>query len=148
MVTKTAEKLTAPQKLGLQRLSLLVKALRSGKFTQGINRLTTVHKDKECDCCLAVACKVAMANGLQLPVKAAEAEHNKKKVACRRYGRQLYYLPGDVKKWFGFRDSEAAFRHANGKLNSLALMNDTGKTFKQIADTIEENARRLLKAFK
>ena len=52
-----------------ERIKLWVDALRSGDYQQGfraMSRIKTEGGDSFVNCCLGVACEVAMANGLEL----------------------------------------------------------------------------------
>jgi hypothetical protein len=111
-----------------------VAALRSGDYKQGHRRLTYRSLDQEYDCCLGVACKVAIAAGV--PVKRREDS-----LATITYDNYRDFLPPSVQMWLGMRDergSDPDHRH-----NSLSGLNDSGVTFERIADQIEARASSL-----
>lgn len=100
-----------------------LKALRSGKYFQGNGSLRTVETDYDWDskktikivrhCCLGVACDI----------------QEIKKV----WGATM--IPNKDKYM-----AVPALLRGNGEIsNKLALMNDSGKSFKQIATWIEKN---------
>jgi hypothetical protein len=102
-----------------------VAALRSGKYKQGKGKLHDVD-DKYC--CLGIACKVAMENGVEL---------NKKYNAddlWYTYDGKSTYLPSSVLLWLRLRNGRGGCPDYS---TDLAAYNDTGITFNQIADIIE-----------
>lgn len=109
-----------------------VDALRSGKYTQGRGRLRNQAGDF---CCLGVLCDLA-----------AEAGVGKWELtdACApsfEGGPDLddvseVKLPGFVKQWAGLNTLNP-FVHINRGTESLASLNDSGKSFNRIADLIE-----------
>lgn len=92
-----------------------IKALRSGKFKQGLLKL--VSSDKKY-CCLGVLCVVGKFRGW----------------------RRRYNLPDRIaKKVFGDAGlNNGKEVHIKGVKNELASHNDNGATFKEIADAIEK----------
>jgi hypothetical protein len=95
-----------------------LKALRSGKYTQGTEALRSVSK--ECGttyCCLGVACHVAGASG----IKNKELIENCNGTRIKSINKVPVILRGDL-----------------GIPIVLANLNDKGKTFEQLADLIEE----------
>lgn len=111
----------------LSKLDLLkswVRALRSGKYSQGQNTLR--FKDNKIDkfCCLGVACEI----------------YSKKieKLSCIKYTNGYYkynttdrYLPSKVARAFGLSTQQQ---------KSLADLNDySGLNFDEIADYVENN---------
>lgn len=101
-----------------------VKALRSGKYKQGQMELRNPVTDSYC--CLGVLCEVA-----GLPRKdfdlhstygvgsTCDLEHKLDRAAL------------------GVRTDDCRFKTKSGRLMSLVTLNDSGKTFKQIALYIE-----------
>lgn len=91
-----------------ERVQLLIDALESDQFTQGIgalerypdvygeNPLTRVE-----NCCLGVACRVAMANGLDLPTERVFSDRV-------RFADETGFLPWQVREWFEFDTSDPA----------------------------------------
>lgn len=114
-----------------------VKALRSGKYAQGRYALNTDGKF----CCLGVLCEIARADeGLRLEVK------NINEIVI--YGDESSFLPRQVAEWAGIDSSGSIpdnfpVEFVNGKGHrdtaySLMALNDSGATFEDIADIIEE----------
>jgi hypothetical protein len=107
-----------------------VAALRSGEYKQGRYKLRSAN-DKFC--CLGVLCNLHA------------QEHPE--FAAKQSDKQLYggddSLPVDeVIKWAGFKPGNHA-----GQIPSvyctLTNLNDTGKTFNEISDIIEEHYEEL-----
>ncbi len=91
-----------------------VEALRSGKYQQCPGVLCDGHRY----CCLGVLCEV-FNEATGTPVATAR--------------RRL--LPRRVADWCGLRTTDGGF----GDEETLAGLNDTGKSFEHIADIIESN---------
>jgi len=107
-----------------------VEALRSGKYKQGKRALAT-----ECDgsvrhCCLGVLCELAVADGVIAPPTLNSGR--------RVYDTEEAYLPPAVRVWCGVQSRTAIIY---GK--SLAELNDSGITFGEISDAIEQNMEAL-----
>lgn len=98
-----------------------VKALRSGKYKQCISNL---HRS-DSFCCLGVLCDIS---GLDDWSKGNYNEY------C--YLNKHDVLPKKVSQWAGLGRSRTV--SINNGNDSLAGLNDRGKTFKEIADIIEE----------
>jgi len=102
-----------------------VAALRSGKYTQAQGRLRISAGDDESNvdgyCCLGVICDVTQ----------------------KRWVRQhtyWYALVGSELEptWYGMLP-KGAFGLTDNTIRHLANMNDSGKSFNEIADWIEAN---------
>lgn len=112
------------------RRKLWAKALRSGRFKQTKGCL----EDKNGNCCLGVACRVAIENGVSLTV------------TTNRSGETIFdghtvYLPRKVMDWFGLATLEGEII---GRSFSLISLNDlSGKSFEGIADIIESEPQGL-----
>lgn len=124
-----------------------VKALRSGKFKQGQGTLKQFNKRGEArHCCLGVLCELYN----------SEMKKNKKKTlpekifnndseflyGCSKFGTKTYDLPKQVKEWSGVKNALGQFYNKDDQYNdiqTLADLNDSGLTFKTIANTIEKN---------
>lgn len=135
----------------LSHIRLLITALRSGNFTQGRQRLTTIMRPsgKHQDCCLGVACKVAVGNGVPLLLELHEntelhgsgdgADHIK--VLYYVGGsddREMTLLPTSVRNWYGFASRGPSVFDRNGELRDLTVLNDDQDyTFEDIAYAIE-----------
>jgi hypothetical protein len=110
-----------------------VKALRSGEYKQGHNRLLTVdYNSDESFCCLGVLCEIhAQETG----------GYWKDGVGTWEYSNKSDILPDSVREWSGVRDANG---RAAGLNRSLAFINDSGQhDFNQIADVIEKHWEEL-----
>lgn len=105
---------------------LWVEALRSGEFKQCQFHLTT----PEGDCCLGVACKLAIRAGINLKVEVGE-EFNS-------YDGASQILPERVREWLGLTGRDSGYLGTQ-----LSGENDRGKTFLEIADIIESEPEGL-----
>lgn len=99
-----------------------IKALRSGKYTQGTGKL----RDKDKFCCLGVACDLYDKNiWLNLD--------------------QANVLPYDVMRWLNLSHNEGSY-YNKGRQTFLTYHNDFDKyTFSEIADIIESEPEGLFR---
>ena len=102
-----------------------VDALRSGDYKQGQNYLRTDNGF----CCLGVLC--------DLYGKENNVEWNLVNNG-QNYEFEEFesYLPPFVVEWAGVEEDAPRI---NGEIGTLSELNDTGSTFEQIADLIEEH---------
>lgn len=124
-----------------------VKALRSGKYKQGQGYLKQyTNKGELRHCCLGVLC--------ELYNDSMKKNHKKTLITKIRNGLTNDYitfnkkegeLPVLVRKWAGINDSLGSYAVEDvvEEIDSLAGMNDCGKTFKTIANFIEKNVENL-----
>ncbi len=128
----------------------LADALESGKYSQVDGKLASFDKQGNCAfCCLGVACDIS---GIK---KRKKADNPLVKDAGGRFvfgSSSIVYLPPSVMKKYGFfnekggrRDGASIFFASNpGRpYSSLSHANDTGITFKEIADYIRVNYKDL-----
>lgn len=115
--------------------------LRSGKYKQGTGTLNAAGKM----CCLGVLSDMAADEGV--------CERTGYDTSVVRYDGETYYLPQSVRTWAGVTEANLYFEVTlddrplfeefmssdvdNNKVY-LAMLNDGGWTFDQIADVIEE----------
>lgn len=114
-----------------------VAALRSGKYKQG---MASLHRDDKY-CCLGVACDVyrkETKKGKWL----SSPEHQGHVFRADNAGDERYgYLPRAVAAWFGMPkpitddmdENDLSFEYR------LTSLNDSGKSFAEIADVIEQH---------
>jgi len=102
-----------------------VKALRSGKYEQARGALRV----EDAFCCLGVACDIS---GL--------GKWEEYRLYQQYLGQQIF-LPHAVKEWLGLQDCFGSLSHPW----SLAALNDSGRSFNEIADIIEGNSEKLFK---
>jgi hypothetical protein len=118
------------------RVRLLVEALRSGEYVQGEGRLELRYPDGTVKhCCLGVACRIAMANGLRVATDNPMPEPGRISIA---FDGNRAMLPVSVRDWYGFSDYDPGLK-LNGRSGVQATtMNDTlGRPFSAIADAFE-----------
>lgn len=99
-----------------------IRALLSGRYDQGNSAL---HRNEENKwCCLGVLCNLRSVPG--------EWVNDEGRFSRYRYGRisQTGVLPGRVLRYVGMKPEQQ---------DTLVTMNDTGKSFKEIAKWIKEN---------
>lgn len=110
----------------------LVEALRSGKYSQGKDRLVD---DNDNFCCLGVACNISKSN----------LEWTQDGLGNWKIGGEYEVLPPTIQAEYGFCNDNGVRKNLDdiiieGELySSLADANDAGCTFEQIADYIEEH---------
>lgn len=97
-----------------------VKALRSGKYEQGKNKLYSALNDEYC--CLGVLCEIAPKSYTKVKKDSDE-------------NLSAYPL---VKKWAEIKDDNCKIPYS-----SLTILNDEGASFEEIADIIEQNWKKL-----
>lgn len=126
-----------------QARALVVEALRSGDYEQGMGALQNADGNA---CCLGVACLVYLETEGAHPDVDKTIEINLYTQTQRpfSFGNAWAYLPYRVQAWLGFTTSDGNFEGnrvawdspSRGRVESgsLADMNDQGATFKQIAD--------------
>jgi hypothetical protein len=103
-----------------------VRALKSGEYKQGYGRLRIGNKY----CCLGVLCDLAARDGI---VNAHEEDGY---IAGEfSYDGSRFALPAAVVKWAGLREQDPFMNRAQ---NNLGTLNDTGWSFRTIAQHIKE----------
>lgn len=116
-----------------------VAALRSGNYTQGKNRLTTITTGGDRDCCLGVLCKVAVKEGVIDPPREMPYGGSEGGVQGERWFDGAGAVPPvSVDQWAGINTSAPRVRYL-GERRALSTLNDTvGLSFAEIADLIEK----------
>lgn len=108
-----------------QRRAEFYAALRGDEFAQGQEALEKVYSDGTVlHCCLGVACRVAMRQGLKLQDMPDQREGYKVTTFDGHDG----YLPESVQCWFAYPEDNPA---------GAASLNDGGESFAVIADKLE-----------
>ncbi len=103
-----------------------VAALRSGEYSQGRKILANLGPNGETSyCCLGVLCEIAAKNNI---VTKTQDDEN------LWYDQDVVYLPKAVIKW-----ADVPY-NGNFPAGDVSKMNDTGKSFNDIAQFIEQNA--------
>ena len=126
-----------------ERVRLWVDALRSGEFKQGKFFLERIMSDGSHEfCCLGVACRVAMAHGLELGIAEIPSKAFSYTVLAFKgeQGISDACLPSIVAWWFGLSSNEPVVFHDDGTTDALITLNDDKEwDFNQIADILEAN---------
>ena len=102
----------------------LVKALRSGKYTQTMYKL----KGDTSFCCLGVACDIY------------SKDTGKANWDNRHFLGVTDIMPDEVAEWFGFYSRNGLYEKG-----SLVKLNDGGESFETIASLIESEPEGLFK---
>lgn len=125
-------------------VKLWVDALRSGEYRQGHGELTTLDTQNNIlsNCCLGVACEVALKNGVEMTIENRNGR--------RRYDGNGTDLPPAVQRWLDMPDADTGEYAAYGRDVILSYdpnddyhfmattANDSaGWTFDQIANALE-----------
>jgi hypothetical protein len=106
-----------------------LKALRSGKYKQGKERLQTTAGRF---CCLGVLCDLhAQATGAKWGEREGAPVYGKLEDAP-------YYLPPVVQRWAGLKDKRCTLPES-AEWEDLGDANDSGKRFSTIAKLIEKH---------
>ncbi len=106
-----------------------IKALRSGKYKQTKGKLCVVNGKTVKYCCLGVLCHI-----LKTPYKRGEN--------YKIYDSETNSLPTSVKDETGIRTCFANYGERSDE--TLIILNDDKEyTFKEIADVIEKNWRKI-----
>lgn len=117
-----------------------VKALRSGSYRQTTGRLALRKKERFNYCCLGVLGQIAANEGL---IKSKILETGTNDFKQKSYDGIGNVLPDSVKNWAGMKDNHGGIT-INGIPVTLIKLNDSGHySFKQIADVVEKNYKKL-----
>lgn len=109
-----------------------IEALESGEYKQTSEVLTRIYNGEQRHCCLGVLCKLAIKNGLQIDTR---LEEDLLGYPITYYDDEHNYLPAKVRDWAGMNNTRGVY----AKGESLALDNDSAKTFLEIAQIIKDN---------
>lgn len=119
-----------------------IKALRSGKYTQGQHALR--YDDEQGvthHCCLGVLCELYNEEKKRKQEKGLKVQETENpdnipsSVTVYAFGKESGVLPKKVKEWAGLESPCGEFFHK--QTYALTELNDEGKSFKQIANIIE-----------
>ncbi len=106
-----------------------LKALRSGEYVQGQMALN----DQSGFCCLGILCDLAAKEGV-----GAWKEYNSMNIFTTSKDSSTAILPKPVISWAGLDHPNPIVPFEGGVL-PLSRVNDSGTSFDEIADIIEEN---------
>ena len=118
-----------------------VATLRSDLYAQGRDVLANATRTKHC--CLGVLCEIAIENGVEMEVaiEGAVGEYTNSHGVCMKYDGEGYRLPDAVRVWADMMFDDGRLYDEDTEdlpSDSLADLNDSGASFKEIADHIEE----------
>ena len=108
------------------------KALRSGKYTQTTHRL----KSKASYCCLGVLCEIY---GEEHDVQFSPSKYSDHTFT---FLGETAGIPKEVMRWADIKTNNVSYRDHDSEYQ-LTYENDSGRTFSQIADMIEEDYRKM-----
>jgi hypothetical protein len=119
-----------------------LEALRSGEYKQGQMALVNATTNPEVDqfCCLGVLCDLAV----RQEVGEWDGKYYVHDTASGKKGggapndKSSAIVPSNARPW-AFRKSSPSGHSIHTAISVLMRANDTGSTFKQIADWIEKN---------
>lgn len=127
-----------------QVVDLWVEALESGKYKQTTERLA----DENGYCCLGVLCELYCKNvtDIKSPYQVikvnedeCDSDGNREEITinCFKYSIEYEILPKEVQEWVGLNSNDGKYNKPNNTLETLASLNDEGRTFKEIAAIIK-----------
>lgn len=122
---------------------LWIDTLRSDTVKQGTGRLCKLRDNEYEFCCLGVLCEIYQS-------EASNSENNLQPLQVNEnnmgyYDKHFSYdtnfgiLPDKVKYWSELGNSLGSYYENNRLHSDLASQNDSGKSFKEIADIIEKH---------
>jgi hypothetical protein len=123
-----------------ENMRKFIAALRSGNYLQGYGKLEYSDvKDVVRNCCLGVACRVAMANGMELETTANVdgLVYSRGSVIGRlpvSFGLDKNALPYVVAEWLGIHQTDPPL----GNQSATQINDSRDYDFNAIADMFEE----------
>lgn len=123
-----------------------VEVLKSDRFKQARHVLHNVDEDSYC--CLGVACQLAIEAGVSLKQRDFFSESDGANITAYGDNDNFTSLPEEVQNWLGLDTDVGMLPRPNDITRleeSLAGLNDTGKTFADIAAIIESEPEGLFK---
>lgn len=113
-----------------------IKALLSGNYTQGSGRLKMRNYEtgKDHFCCLGVLTDLAIKSGIDIEVEREDNEYNEDYF----FDGDHEFLPKVVMEWAELKHDNGWFKNGpvDGVDESLAELNDKGRSFSELADII------------
>jgi hypothetical protein len=110
-----------------------IAALESGKYTQAVGTLKEYSKNEKVHrhCCLGVLCEIYRKTNSIKITKIYDDD-----IIYHQFNGSSEVLPLDVQEWAGI-DEMGSFKSITGE-DTLANLNDNGKSFTEIAEIIKE----------
>lgn len=136
-----------PKLCNTENMRTFVAALRSGEFQQGRNKLEKNVDGVVVHCCLGVACRVALANGVEMEITSKPDAFTRD--AITSFHGNSSFMPPKVSQWLGLAGSGSDYDKTGWPENpalvaedgveySASVLNDERLyTFDQIADAFE-----------
>ena len=118
-----------------------IDALRSGEYTQGKQALKFTKGGKCYHCCLGVLCELYDKYNEEKLVQDIKYNTMKDTTPVVSFNMETEFLPEAVREWAGLENHRGIFRYpyTNNNNRGLMCLNDTGHSFKEISDVIEQN---------
>lgn len=116
-----------------ENMRKFVEALRSGKYRQGQKRLEKSSNGKTYNCCLGVACRVAMADGLNLTTNVGTSAMTDDTMTS--FNLDTAFMPGAVADWLGLDCQAESDDLSDGCVNNPGILVNYGDEPKLIAAT-------------
>lgn len=121
--------------------TLWINALLSGEYRQGRKTLRHETDGAVRHCCLGVLCEIAEQAGVVYSEPLLIGDDDTPRTQFVATGdpedRQSGILPDAVQEWAGVANSNGSFWSSVYRQGSLTDLNDTGASFKEIAEYIE-----------
>jgi hypothetical protein len=114
-----------------------VAALRSREYRQGQGALHVVSDEGDRFCCLGVLCDLAVKAGVEVRLGSGVIILDGIRYNTVRYDNEGAYPPVSVQEWSDLERRERVV--SREAMTRLASLNDSGRTFEEIADYIEEH---------
>src|SRR2546423_13169889 len=109
-----------------ENMRLWVAALRSGEYKQGTGTLERTVDGETRHCCLGVACRVAMNNGLKFNIIERRPSVINSSTSDTFFDGEVGVLPEPVRKWLGLDSSNPIIAEVNSNyIVSATFANDT-----------------------
>lgn len=110
-----------------------ITALQSGEYTQARWNLQT----EQGFCCLGVLCDLyAKETGTEWEVSTTEDDEQ---FTYYYFDDHSNHLPESVMKWADLESTSPIIKFDNVNIKPLAVLNDEGSSFEEIAQLIDEN---------
>lgn len=128
-----------------ENAKMWLNALRSGEYIQGRDALATMTSEGVAYCCLGVACDLYRKNADD-PLFTVKEAADSEGTGCGTlmFAGEENYLPDRVMEWLGMHDERGTYwDNLHGRNTDLSVKNDSGASFKEIAQILEDREDEL-----